>query len=223
MGGISGDNTTPWQINIYFNGPLDPNTVNANTVQLVNLGSNPSQPLDQDINLSGKLSYATTISATGATQYVLTINLAASGLTLTTDAYQITLFGSGSPVLASPQGIALDGENTVGDAPTGAQLRTPVRQRVSRRQFLQTPSSSTPRRRRSSRVRSSSTPPATQTSSATTSPLTPRPPSTARSSSPTRNSCRLPGKSAFLDIGIALPNGSGGLTTYLQRGVAARR
>ncbi len=125
VGGISGDNTTPWQINIYFNGPLDPNTVNANTVQLVNLGSNPSQPLDQDINLSGKLTYATTISATGATQYVLTINLAASGLTLSTDAYQITLFGSGSPVLASPQGIALDGENTVGDAPTGAQLALP--------------------------------------------------------------------------------------------------
>ena len=59
VGGISGANTTPWQINIYFNGPLDPNTVNASTVQLVNLGSNPSQPLDQDINLAGKLTYHT--------------------------------------------------------------------------------------------------------------------------------------------------------------------
>ncbi len=53
------------------------------------------------------------------------INLAAAGLTLDTDAYQIELFGSGSPVLTSPQGIALDGENTVGDSPTGAQLALP--------------------------------------------------------------------------------------------------
>ena len=34
-----------------------PTTLNANTVQLVDLGSNPGQPLNQDINLAGKLSY----------------------------------------------------------------------------------------------------------------------------------------------------------------------
>ena len=75
VGGISGVNQTPWTINITFNGPISPSTINANTVTLVDLGSNPSQPLDQDINLSGKLSYD---SATDT----LVINLAAAGLTL---------------------------------------------------------------------------------------------------------------------------------------------
>ena len=117
-GGIAGVNQTPWTINITFNGPISPNTINANTVTLVDLGSNPSQPLDQDINLAGKLSYD---SATDT----LIINLAAAGLTLGTDAYQITLFGSGSPVLTNPQGVALDGENTVGGTSTGAQLALP--------------------------------------------------------------------------------------------------
>src|SRR5262249_19966053 len=42
-----------------------------------------------------------------------------------TDAYQITLFGSGSPVLTNPQGIALDGENTADGTSTGAQLPLP--------------------------------------------------------------------------------------------------
>ena len=59
VGGISGVNQTPWTINITFNGPISPSTLNANTVQLVNLGSNPSQPLNEDINLSGKISYVT--------------------------------------------------------------------------------------------------------------------------------------------------------------------
>ena len=118
VGGVSGVNQTPWTVNITFNGPISPNTINASTVTLVDLGSNPSQPLDQDINLSGKLSY---ISSTNT----LVINLAAAGLSLGTDAYQITLFGSGSPVIANAQGVALDGENTVGDLPTGAQLALP--------------------------------------------------------------------------------------------------
>ena len=86
--------------------------------QLVDLGSNPSQPLDQEINLAGKLSY---ISATDT----LIINLGAAGLTLGTDVYQITLFGSGSPVITNQQGVALDGENTVGGTSTGAQLALP--------------------------------------------------------------------------------------------------
>ncbi len=118
VGGISGVNQTPWTINITFNGPISPSTLNANTVQLVDLGSNPSQPLDEDINLSGKISY---VSSTDT----LVINLAAAGLTLGTDAYQITLFGSGSPVITNLQGVALDGENTAGDLPTGAQLALP--------------------------------------------------------------------------------------------------
>ena len=118
VGGSAGANATPWTINISFNGPLDPNSINANTVMLTDLGSNPTAPIDQPINLAGKLSYDSSTDT-------LIINLAAAGLTLSTDAYQIELFGSGSPVLTSPQGIALDGENTVGDSPTGAELALP--------------------------------------------------------------------------------------------------
>jgi large repetitive protein len=113
-----GANQTPWTINITFNGPIDPNTITSTTVQLVDLGSNPSQPLDQEINLSGKLSYN---SATNT----LIISLGQSGLTLSTDAYQITLFGSGSPVIANLQGTALSGTNTPNDSPSGVQLPLP--------------------------------------------------------------------------------------------------
>ena len=68
----------------------------------------------QFINLAGKLSYD---SATNT----LVINLGGSGLTLPTDAYRIILHGSGSQVLANPQGIALDGENlTNNDDPNRA-------------------------------------------------------------------------------------------------------
>ena len=213
VGGISGDNTTPWQINIYFNGPLDPNTVNSSTVQLVDLGSNPSQPLDQDINLSGKLTYASTISATGVTQYVLTINLAASGLTLSTDAYQITLLGSGSPVLASPQGIALDGENTVGDAPTGAQLALPSGNGYPGGNFYSsfiintTPSSVL--------AGSFKMDPASDTNIVGDNITSDASPTFDGSIvEPNPQLVPLAGQTAFLDIGIALPNGSGGLTTY---------
>jgi hypothetical protein len=118
----AGTNQTPWTINISFSGPIDPNTINANTVLLVDLGSNPAAPLDEPINLAGKLSY---ISDPSTSTYTLVISLGAAGLTLETDLYQITLLGSGSPVIANPQGIALDGENTVGDSPTGAQLPLP--------------------------------------------------------------------------------------------------
>ncbi|MFI5457180.1 MAG: Ig-like domain-containing protein [Isosphaerales bacterium] len=118
VGGLAGTNQTPWSINITFNGPIDPNSITASTVNLVNLGSNPSQPLDQQINLAGKLSYDSSTDT-------LIISLGAAALTLGTDAYQITLFGSGSPVLTNPQGVALDGENTVGGTSTGAQLALP--------------------------------------------------------------------------------------------------
>jgi large repetitive protein len=118
VGGISGTNQTPWTINITFNGPIAPDTINANTVSLVDLGSNPAQPLNQEINLAGKLSYDGTTNS-------LIISLGASGLSLGTDAYQITLFGSGAPVLTNPQGVALDGENTDGGTSTGSQLALP--------------------------------------------------------------------------------------------------
>jgi len=213
VGGISGDNTTPWQINIYFNGPLDPNTVNSNTVLLVNLGSNPSQPLNQDINLSGKLSYSSSLSSTGATQYVLTINLGASGLTLGTDAYQITLFGSGSPVLASPQGVALDGENTVGGVSTGAQLALPSGNGYPGGNFFDSFIINT-------------TPPSVLAGSLKMDPASDTnivgdnitydatPTFDGTISEPNPQLVPLAGQTAFLDIGIALPNSSGGLTTY---------
>ena len=73
------------------------------------------------ISLAGKLSYVTATNT-------LVINLAASGLTLKTDAYQLILVGSGSQVIASPQGIALDGENTDPkqlDDPNNPQLALP--------------------------------------------------------------------------------------------------
>ncbi len=117
-GAISGVNQTPWTINITFNGPISPSSISTGSVSLVDLGSNPSQPLDQEINLSGKLSY-------NASTDTLVINLAAAGVTLGTDAYQITLFGNGSPVITNLQGVALDGENTVGDSQFGSPLALP--------------------------------------------------------------------------------------------------
>jgi large repetitive protein len=118
VGGISGTNVTPWTINITFNGPLNPSSVNSSSVQLVDLGSNPAAPLDEPINLSGKLTYDVSTDT-------LVISLAAAGLSLGTDAYQITLFGSGSEVLTNLQGVALSGTNTVGGVSTGAQLALP--------------------------------------------------------------------------------------------------
>jgi hypothetical protein len=113
----AGASKTPWTINVTFSGPINPNSIGPNTVQLIDLGINPAQPLDQPVNLSGKLSLTT--------PNTLTISLAASGLTLPTDAYQLILLGSGSPVVTSLQGQALDGENTAGGTSTGAQLPLP--------------------------------------------------------------------------------------------------
>ncbi len=118
VGGLAGANQTPWTINITFSGPIDPSTLTASTVTLNNLGNNPAAPLDQPVNLAGKISYV-------ASTDTLVINLGAAGLTLGTDAYQIELFGSGNPVVANAQGVALDGENTVGGSSTGAQLALP--------------------------------------------------------------------------------------------------
>ncbi len=39
VGGSAGANATPWTINISFNGPLNPNSINANTVSLIDLGA----------------------------------------------------------------------------------------------------------------------------------------------------------------------------------------
>ena len=119
VGGQSGSNTTPLTIDVTFSGPIDPSTLTGSTVQLQELGVTPGSTA-QTISLAGKLAYD---SATDT----LIINLGASGLSLVTDKYRLTLFGSGAPVIANTQGIALDGENlSNGDDPnSGTQLALP--------------------------------------------------------------------------------------------------
>jgi hypothetical protein len=101
VGGKAGANATPQTINVTFNEPIDPSTLTGQTVQLEELGIAPGTT-QKFINLAGKLQY---ISGTNT----LVINLA--GLTLPTDSYRLILLGSGSPVIANTQGIALDGED----------------------------------------------------------------------------------------------------------------
>ena len=120
VGGKSGANQTPQTIDVQFNSPIDPSTLNSSTVELEALGVTGNNAPGTLISLAGKISYD---SAT----YTLVISLGASGLVLKTDAYQLILIGSGSQVIASPQGIALSGENlSDNDDPTsGMQLPLP--------------------------------------------------------------------------------------------------
>ena len=120
VGGKSGANQTPQYIDVTFNGPIDPSTLNASTVELEALGVTGNNAPGTLISLAGKISYD---SATDT----LVISLGASGLTLKTDAYQLILIGSGSQVITNQQGIALDGENLSNDddPATGVQLPLP--------------------------------------------------------------------------------------------------
>ena len=119
VGGKAGSGTTPQTINVTFNEPIDPTTLNGQTVQLEEMGITPGTT-QQFISLAGKLSYN---SGTNT----LVINLGAAGLNLPTDEYRLILFGSGSPVIQNTQGVALDGEDlSNGDNPTnGSQLALP--------------------------------------------------------------------------------------------------
>jgi hypothetical protein len=119
VGGKAGNNTTPLTINVTFNEPMDPATLNGQTVQLEEMGIAPGTT-QQFVSLAGKLSYQ---SGTNT----LVINLGAAGLNLPTDEYRLILFGSGAPVVANTQEIALDGENlSNGDDPnSGTQLALP--------------------------------------------------------------------------------------------------
>ncbi len=129
VGGSAGANATPWTINITFNGPIDPNSINANTVMLIDLGSNPAAPIDEAINLAGKLTYDSSTDT-------LVINLAAAGLTLTTDAYQIELFGSGSPVHHQPAGHRPGRRKHGRRQPDRRRAGAAFGQRLPRRQLL---------------------------------------------------------------------------------------
>ncbi|MGP0067921.1 MAG: hypothetical protein ACLQGP_30550, partial [Isosphaeraceae bacterium] len=93
VGGEAGTNQTPLTIDVTFSGPIDPSTLNGNTVQLEELGVAPGTK-QQFISLSGKITYN---SATDQ----LVINLGNSGLSLVTDEYRLILYGSGSPVIAN--------------------------------------------------------------------------------------------------------------------------
>ena len=125
VGGDAGANQTPQTIDVTFSSPIDPNTLTASTVQLEELGIAPGAT-QQFINLAGKLVWNATNTATVPAN-TLIIELGASGLSLNTDAYRLILFGSGSPVVANPQGVPLDGEDlSNGDNPaSGVQLALP--------------------------------------------------------------------------------------------------
>ncbi len=119
VGGKAGSNTTPQTIDVTFNEPIDPSTLTGQTVQLEEMGVAPGTT-QQFVSLAGKLSYD---SGTDT----LVINLGSAGLNLPTDEYRLILYGSGAPVVANTQEVALDGEDlSNGDDPnSGVQLALP--------------------------------------------------------------------------------------------------
>jgi hypothetical protein len=123
-GGVGGTNLTPLEIRIRLNQRIDPTTVNNLTVLLQASGGdglfgNANNSQDRFIPLSGKLSYD---EATNA----IVIGLSSLGLSLGNDLYRIVLRGQGSDVIRNTIGLALDGENTAGGTPDGAQLPLPA-------------------------------------------------------------------------------------------------
>ncbi len=123
VGGDAGTNQQIQSLLVSFDGLIDPATITGSSVLLEASGGdgifgNNNSANDKFYNLSGKLSF-------NATTKILTINVGAAGLVLQSDEYRLFLEGNGSNVLANPQGVTLDGENTVGDTPNGAQLALP--------------------------------------------------------------------------------------------------
>ena len=119
-GNILGANQTPRQIIIQFDARLDPATINNKTIILQAAGGDGifDNGNDRRLDLSGKLIYDP-IARTVA------LALADSNLSLGNDVYRIQVFGSGSDVIRNPEGLPLDGENTVGGRPEGATLALP--------------------------------------------------------------------------------------------------
>lgn len=123
VGSFAGTNKALQTIQVSFDHNIDPNTINGSTVLLQASGGdgifgNNNTADDKFYNLSGKVSFD---SATN----ILTINVGAAGLVLKSDEYRLTLLGGGTEVIRDPQGNALDGENTAGGDPNGAQLALP--------------------------------------------------------------------------------------------------
>ncbi len=165
----------------------------------IDLGSNPAAPINQPINLAGKL-VLLTARHRHADHQPGGRRPDAARPTPT----RSTLFGSGSPVITNPQGIALDGENTVGDSPDRRPAATAFGQRLPRRQLLRLVhhqhdaavgpgrlAQARPGQRHQHRRRRHHL-------------VDHRRPSTARSASPTPQLVPLAGQTAILDIGIAV-------------------
>lgn len=116
--------STPNKIYVKFNSAIDPATLTSATVLLQESGGdgifgNANSSNDKYVNLAGKLTY-------DSANQTLIIDLAGTGLTLADDSYRLTLVGTGTSVIASPSGDALDGENTSNnDDPNGKQLALP--------------------------------------------------------------------------------------------------
>ena len=133
-GGIAGSNTSPRTIRLEFDRQLDRNTINNRTIVLEASGGdgifrNDNNSSDRFIDLAGKLSYD---PATG----IVSIDLTGVNPSLGSDLYRVTVFGDGADVVRDPQGIALDGENTTGNSPTGSAASAAERQRHPGRQLL---------------------------------------------------------------------------------------
>jgi hypothetical protein len=123
VGGTGGTNVAPQALRIKLDQRIDPATANSLTVLLQASGGdgifgNANNSQDRFISLSGRLSYDPATS-------VITVGLGSLGLSLSNDLYRIIVRGSGGDVVRSTVGLALDGENTVGGLPDGAQLPLP--------------------------------------------------------------------------------------------------
>ncbi len=125
----AGVNQTPWTINVTFNGPIRPEHDQRQHGQARRPGQQP-QPAARPAHQPGRQAVLRQLDRH------LIINLGASRLDpgdrrLPDHPVRQRFAGD-----HQPQGVALDGENTVGGTSTGAQLAAPLGQRLPRRQFL---------------------------------------------------------------------------------------
>ncbi|MCA1685026.1 MAG: hypothetical protein LC745_03395, partial [Planctomycetia bacterium] len=118
VGTSSGTNKPIQTIQVTFDNPVDPNTINGQSVVLEASNGTGSFANPTFLNLSGKLTL-------DPTDRILTINIGAAGLTLNNDEYRLILFGSGASVIRDTTGTALDGQNTQNDNPNNPQLPLP--------------------------------------------------------------------------------------------------
>ena len=118
VGTFAGTNQPIQTIQVTFDDPINPNTINGQSVILeaTNGTGNFNNPIF--FNLSGKLSL-------DSTDRILTINIGAAGLVLNNDEFRLILNGTGQNVITDSKGLALDGQNTLNDNPNNPQLPLP--------------------------------------------------------------------------------------------------